>query len=74
MKEEQEMKFVSNLQVKQKGMERELTFVDDWCRDNNFIHFALDKYPQKSYFDTLNERDRSEWKYGKFYENDNKYL
>jgi hypothetical protein len=36
-------KLVSNLKVKQKGMEEELSFADDWCRKNNLISFALEE-------------------------------
>jgi hypothetical protein len=35
-----------------KGLEEELSPVDDWFRKNNLIFFGLEEYPHEIYFDT----------------------
>jgi hypothetical protein len=52
MKEEQErIMFVSNWEVKQKCLEEELSFVDEWYRKNNLIILGCEEYLHESYFD-----------------------
>jgi hypothetical protein len=55
MKEEQERikNLVNSLEVKQKRIEGELSFVVDWCKKNNLLIFGTDEYPHESYFDML---------------------
>jgi hypothetical protein len=35
---------VNSWEVKQKGIEEELSFVEDWCR-NNLLIFGTDEHP-----------------------------
>jgi NAD-specific glutamate dehydrogenase len=55
MKEEQER--IKNLMIsrdmKQKGTEEEVSFVENWCQKNNLLIFGTSAYPYESYFGTL---------------------
>jgi hypothetical protein len=49
MKVEQERikNLVNSSEVKQKRIEEELSFVEDWRRKNNLLIFGTDEYPHE---------------------------
>jgi hypothetical protein len=54
-KEEQERikNLVKNWEVKQKGLEEELSFVGECGRKNNLLIFGMEEYPHESYIDMI---------------------
>jgi hypothetical protein len=50
--EERIRRLVKRWEVKQKGLEEELCFMDYWHRKNNLLIFGIDKYLYESYFKT----------------------
>jgi hypothetical protein len=37
-------------------VKKECDFIDEWRRRNNILIFGTEKYPHKTYFDTLKTR------------------